>query len=173
MFGEIIIFTIASTIILFSFIGIGVSKFGILESYSGYAPKWDKAVPIKNMNLWSIVTLVAAFLICPVMLELATGSVWQFLGFLTPVYLVVVALTPKFSTDRKQFIIHLVASILCFIGGLCWVLFIMKSVMIFIISLIFILALSLFTDTFRKSVIFWLEMVMFLSVYLTVLMVIL
>ena len=75
---EISLFAILSAVILFSFISIGVIKFGLQNSYSGYSIKWGNAVPLNNMNLWSIVTIVAAFLLCPVMLELAAGSLLQF-----------------------------------------------------------------------------------------------
>ena len=82
MFTEITLFALISTLALFSFIGAGIIRFGLLRSYSSYSSKWGEAVPMNNMNLWSIVTFVAAFMLCPALLELGTASLWQFLGFL-------------------------------------------------------------------------------------------
>lgn len=48
---EISLFAILSAIMLFSFISIGVIKFGLQNSYSAYSIKWGNAVPLNNMNL--------------------------------------------------------------------------------------------------------------------------
>ena len=173
MFAEISLFTILSTVIFFLFISLGVVKFGLLSSYSAYSTKWGKAVPINNMNLWSIVTFVAAFLLCPAMLQLAVGSVWQFLGFLTPVYLIVVSCTPNWETDKKEQIVHRVAAIICLIGGLLWLILVRHALGVMCGVVIFILTLALLTGTMKSCAVFWGEMMMFIAVYLTVLLAIL
>lgn len=170
---EISLFAIFSAFILFSFISIGVIKFGLQNSYSAYSAKWGNAVPINNMNLWSIVTFVAAFLLCPAMLELATGSLLQFLGFLTPVYLIIVSLTPNWNEGGKVFAIHAIFAILCMVGSLIWSIAIMHAAKVVAIIGIFYLTIALLTGTYKTSAVFWLEMWLFVSTYLIVLMAIL
>lgn len=170
---EITLFAILSTFLLFSFISIGVIKFGLQNSYSAYSIKWGNAVPLNNMNLWSIVTFVAAFLLCPVMLELAAGSLLQFLGFLTPIYLIIVSFTPNWNEGGKVFAIHAIFAILCMIGSLVWSIAIMHAVKVVAIIGIFYLTIALLTGTYKTSAVFWLEMWLFSSTYLIVLMAIL
>lgn len=170
MFVEISIFTVISTLLLFGFIFAGIARFGLLPSYSDYAPFWGKAVPINNMNLWSIVTLVSAFMFCPVLLELGTGSPYQFLGFMVPLYLMIVALTPKWKTDYTQSVVHFIFAGLCAVAGLLWLGVVMHTMKIFAIVTAFILTLAMFSGSLRTSTVFWLEMIMFLSVYVTALL---
>lgn len=169
MLTEISLFTILSTVILFSFISLGVIRFGLLPSYSSYSEKWGEAVPMNNMNLWSVVTFIASFLLCPVMIQLAVGSAWQFLGFLTPVYLMAVSLTPDWYKDKKLHIIHTVAALLCVAGSSIWMILIMHALKIIAISAVLFLTTALFTGTVKSSAVFWLEMWLFVSTYLTVL----
>ena len=170
---ELSVFGALSAIMLFGFIGLGVLRFGLLGSYSAYSSKWGAAVPMNNMNLWTIVTLVAAFLLCPALLELGAASPLQFLGFLTPVYLIVVSLTPDWQTDRTQYVVHMVFAALCFAGGLAWMLLVMRGFGILCGVAAFILALALLSGTQRSSAVFWTEMFMFASVYLAVLLAVL
>ena len=170
MYIELSIFAIISAIMLFGFIFSGVAKFGLLRSYSAYAQKWATYKPLNNISLWSVITIVSAFLICPVLIELGVGTVWQFLGFLVPVYLIVIGLTPEFETKEIQFWIHVFFSVLCFLGGLGWVFFVMHAGRLFAGVVAFVLTIALMTGTFRSSAIFWTEMTLFLSVYLIVLL---
>jgi len=170
MFIELSIFSVISTLLLFGFIFAGVARFGLLPSYSDYAPFWGKAVPINNMNLWSVVTLVSAFLLCPALLELGTASAFQFLGFLVPLHLIVVSLTPRWKTDRRQCIIHFISAGLCALGGLLWLTLVMDAWRLLAIVGTFVLTLALFSGSLRSSAVFWGEMMMFLSVFLTVLL---
>ena len=165
---ELTFFSAISAILLFGFIITGVVCFGLQPSYSAYSSLWGKAVPMNNMNLWSVITLVAAFLLCPPLLELGVGSLWQFLGFLTPVYLIVVSLTPEWEINKTQHIIHMLFAILCVLGGLGWLVFIMHAYKALAIAMAFTAAMALFSGTARTSAVFWGEMLMFLSVYLTV-----
>ena len=168
---EFIVFSIISALLLFGFIGLGVSRFGLLPSYSAYGPMWGKAVPMNNTNLWSMVTIAAAFLICPVLIELGVASMWQFLGFLVPVYLIAVALTPDYETDRTQGIIHLTAALLCGFGAFAWLLLVLNAWKVLVGVGAIIFAISVFGGTIRESYVFWLEMFMFVSVYLTIFMI--
>lgn len=173
MFTEITLFALLSTLGLFSFIGAGAIRFGLLPSYSSYSSKWGEAVPMNNMNLWSVVTFVAAFLLCPALLELGTASMWQFLGFFTPVYLITVSLTPEWQTKLGQYRVHMVAAVLCALAGLGWLVFVMHAFKVLACVLAFIVTMALFSGTARDCAIFWAEMFMFISVYATVLLTIL
>lgn len=167
---EISLFAILSTVILFSFISSGVIKFGLQNSYSGYSMKWGEAVPMNNMNLWSIVTFVAAFLLCPVLLELTAGSALQFLSFLTPIYLIITALTPGWYADKRVFRVHAIAALLCMCGSLIWMIAIMHAIKVVAVVAIFYMTIALLTGTWKTSYIFWIEMWLFVSVYVTVLL---
>lgn len=170
MYAFILSFYFFSALFLFGFICTGVIRFGLQSSYSAYSALWGKAVPMNNMNLWSIMTFAAAFLICPVLVELGTASVFQFLGFLIPVYLIVVALTPDWETDKKQHIIHSVFAVLCLIGAWVWLIVVMDSLFLLIGVLVFIAAQALMSGTFRSSFVFWGEAHIFLTVYLAILL---
>lgn len=164
---EILFFATVSAALLFTFIGAGVIRFGLLDSYSAYASKWKRAVPLNNVNVWSIVTCVAAFLICPPLLEVGLGSMWQFLGFLVPIYLMIVTLTPDWATDNGQYKVHSIFAILCFIGGNAWCFAVMNALRVMLGVAVFISALALFSGTAKRSAVFWIEMYAFLSVYIT------
>ena len=155
---------------LFSFISSGVIRFGLQNSYSGYSIKWGEAVPMNSMNLWSVVTTVAAFLLCPVLLELTAGSALQFLSFLTPIYLIITALTPDWYVSKKVFRVHAIAALLCMCGSLTWLIAIMRVIKVVAVVAIFYMTIALLTGTWKTSYIFWIEMWLFVSVYVTVLL---
>ena len=161
--------TIISLVIFAGFILLGVWKFGLLDSYSAYSSKWNEAVPIKNMNLWSIVTIIVAGLLCPVIIETGIGNPWQFLGFLTPVYLITVACTPNWETNKKEHIIHSTLAILCAIAAILWIVLVRKQFYIALTYTLICIALGLFTKTFKRAYTFWGEIAMFSSVYCSLL----
>ena len=152
-------------LLLFGFIVAGVLKFGLLTSYSAYAKMWEGTV--STFNLWSIVTLFSAFLLCPPLITLAAP--YQFIGFLTPVYLFVVALTPEWETNNTQMILHRVFSILCAIGSLIWIIFIVGTWKILLTIAGCIFLLMILTGSYR-DIVFWLEMIVFITTYLTLLL---
>ena len=164
--GTILGLVLFSAILFFGFVLLGIFRTGLLPSYSAYSEYWEKAVPMNNMNMWSIITIAAAFLICPGLLELGVASVWQFLGFLVPVYLIMVALTPDWYKDKKQYLWHCIAAALCATGAFLWCLLVMHAGRILIGVGVFIITLVLLTGTLKESYVFWLEMFMFISVYL-------
>lgn len=169
----ITIFSIISALFLFGFIIWGIVRFGLLPSYSCYSSKWDEAVPINSGNLWSFVTIIAAFLVLPGMLEVCAVSAWQFIAFLVPIYLIVISLTPDWQTNETQYIVHMIFAIFCISGGLFWVLFIMRAFRVFAVTLILLATLGIFTRRLRSSALFWLELLLFICVYAVIFMVLL
>lgn len=167
---EITLFATISAFLLFTFIGAGVARFGLLDSYSAYASKWKRAVPMNNLNLWSIVTGVAAFLMFPPLLEVGVGSMWQFLGFLIPLYLIIVTLTPNWATNLGEYKVHASSALVCLVGALVWCLVVMHAGRILLSVAAFVAALALFSGSAKRSAVFWVELHMFLSVYLTLLL---
>jgi len=161
-------FAIISLVVFAGFILLGIKRFGLLRSYSAFASKWDEAVPIKKMNLWSIVTLVVAFLLMIPMIDAGDGNKWQFLGFFAPVYLAVVAFTPKFETDPKQHKIHVFGASACALIASLWLVLVQHLWWVALISLAVMAAAAYFTKTWKTSYIFWLEMTLFAAVYAAV-----
>ena len=161
--------TITSLVLFAGFVLLGIWKFGLLDSYSAYSDKWAYAVPIKNANLWSIVTMIAAFLMCPVMIQTGHDSPWQFLGFATPVYLILVACTPNWAHNIKEHIVHSVGAIVCAIAAVAWIILVRKQFPIVWFSLLVGFIGALATKSLRKAYTFWGEMVMFASVYISLL----
>ena len=162
-----ILLTFISCLTLFCFIFLGIGKFGLLPSYSAYSSKWNEAVPISNMNLWSIVTLVAAVLLIPVLLEISADSPIQFLGFFTPIYLICVSFTPNWQNDDKEYKYHVIFALLCAICAFLYIGLILNRWGCILGSLIIILTISILSKTLKTHLVFWLEMIMFLSMYLS------
>ncbi len=154
-----------SLLLLAAFITISIRKFGIQKSYSTYAHLWDDAVPIHNANLWSIVTVVAALLLIPGLLERSEGSPLQFLGFLAPLYLVAAAMTPRYLEDRSQFLWHTIFTSVCAVGFLAFCLFGMHDWFIPAIFICVFEAVAIVTKTQMTAFILWAECAMFASAY--------
>ena len=160
-----LITTILALVIFAGFVAFGVVKFGWQKSYSAFAPKWTEAVPIDNhTHLWSIVTIVVAILLAFGMIEQGEGHPLQFLGFLAPVYLAIVALTPEYETNRQQRIVHVTGALLCAAASVAWVWFAGPQGTIFF-SLIAAWLLGILTRSINSSLIFWAEMAMFAAVF--------
>ena len=151
------------------FILLGVRKFGMLPSYSAYSSKWAETVPIHNANLWSIITTVVALLLAPVLIEQGEGNPWQCLGFFAPLYLIVVAFTPRWETDEKQKRVHVVGAVLCAVLAVLWIILLRHQWWPFPLSLLAAWCVAHSTDTVRESSVFWLEMTLFTSVYIALL----
>lgn len=163
-------FTIASFILFAGFVVFGAAKFGLLRSYSAYAAKWDEAVPMESdTHLWSIVTIVCAFMMAIPMIEAGVGSPLQFLGLFTPGYLMAVGFTPKYETVRKQRIIHYVCTALCATAAMAWLIFVRHD-SLYILCCAAVLGFAAYcSKTYRTSIVFWLEMIMFASVFTSLL----
>ena len=163
---EITFFAVISALLLFMFIGSGIIRFGIQPSYSSYSALWDQVMPMNNMNLWSVITCVCAFLVCPALFGVGLTGVWRFIGLLPSAYLVLSAFTPNWLTNKRQLRIHMIVTPLCFIGTFLWCLVAMHSFKVLVGVAIFIMTLALFSGTSRKANVFWMEMFMLSSVYL-------
>ena len=154
-----------SFVLLAGFIALSVWRFSWRKSYSAYAAKWIEFVPMHNVNVWSMVTFIAAFLMLPAMVERGEGNLLQCLGFFTPLYLIVVALTPRYETVHKQYVIHLIGTILCAATATAWLFFVRHLWWVGLISLAVMAAAAYFTKTWKKSYVFWLEMALFAASY--------
>ena len=172
--------TILSIVLMLGFISLGVRKFGLLTSYSAYNVEWDKAVPIHNMHLWSIVTFAIAFLFMPATIELGAHNPLQFLGFFAPLYLFIVAIFPITEEkpnmneyEKKEFkkkrIIHVAGAIGCAIAILLWVILVCKLWWVVLIATAISVCLGLATKSLKKSYVFWGEMILFISGYSAIL----
>lgn len=171
-----LICTIVSIAIFAVWLTICIKKFGLAPSYSAYNPMWDKAVPIDNMHLWSIITFVIAASFMVGMIERGDNSGWQFLGFFAPMYLVVVALFPltdlppdaneyDIKRHKRQEIIHVVGASLCATCTIAWVIFVAHLWWLLLVALFVVACCAYFTKTILTSTVFWLEMILFLAGY--------
>lgn len=161
-----VLLTFISCLTLFCFIFLGIGKFGLLPSYSAYSAKWDTVYPIQNMNLWSILTFVAAVFLIPVLLEYSDGSMLQFLGFFTPLYLICVSFTPNWASNPKEYKYHVAFAFLCALCAFIFIIFVLGKWGCILGSIIIVLISSLLSKTLKSSLVFWLEMIMFLGMYL-------
>ena len=155
------IFIYFSALILFGFVILGCLQYGLQSCYSAYAAKWHEFYP--KLNIWSVVTLISAFLMVPVLLEVSTGSNWQFLGFLAPVSLFLVAMSPEYAKDTFQWWMHQVGAW----GAVLFVLLYIILVAHWLFWIIIPLALVALGFSFvRKGTwMFWFEMATYLSTY--------
>lgn len=163
-----IVTAIASLLILAGFSALSIYRFGWRLAYSSYSSKWAEAVPLHNLNIWSLVTFFVAILLMPAMIEVGDGNALQFLGFFAPLYLLVAAFTPKWETDKKQNRIHLIGTILCSAVSVAWIIFVTHHWWVMPIGLVASAIPAYFTKTYKKSLVFWLEMALFTAVYLAV-----
>lgn len=157
--------TALSAILFFGFVIIGVRKFGLLSCYSAYAAKWAPQRE-SQLNPWQLVTIVSAFLLVPVLLEGAEGSIYQCFGFLAPAFLTMVGASPKYETDRFQWWIHQIGAwgtvlfVVCYsiIFGLWW-----------LILIVFLIGMVIAWKTgFKEYWMFWGEMAMYLGTYILI-----
>lgn len=155
--------TILSTTLFFGFIIFNTFKFSILTSYSAYGTVWGKLS--KNINIWSAITVLSAFLLTPPLIEAGVENPFQFLGFFMPVYLIAVGLTPEWETDKKQAFWHSFFAFLCAISAIIWL--ILFKACYFQIIFIFVLCTisAIWTKTWKECYVFWLEMLIFLVAF--------
>ena len=168
--------TIVSIVIFAVFVTLCICKFGLAPSYSDYNRYWDKACPINNMHLWSIVTFFIAVTFMIGMIDRGQFSSWQFLGFFAPMYLVVVALFPltdlpedaneyDIKRHKRQQIIHVVGASLCALCTVLWLFLVVKNYWLPPTALFLVACGAYFTKTVTTSTVFWLEMALFLAGY--------
>lgn len=157
------ILTIISAVILFGFIIFGCMKYGLLPSYSDYSTKWLEDQP--KFSMWTLFTVIAALLIIPPLIEVGTGSVLQFLGFMAPVYLIVVAFTPRWDSNRKEHVIHNIFAALCSICGILWCALVANSLPGLLLTGFITLVGAISTETLNKGLQFYLELIVFMAIY--------
>ena len=160
------ILTLISGMMFFGFVGVGVGEFGLLSCYSAYAPKWGEKWPSPGtLNIWSMVTLVSALLLLPVLLEQSNNSTWQFLGFLAPVSHILVSISPDYQTNNFSWWIHQ-------IGALSAVVFVsLYSILVpnlwwIVLIVVAVAAIISVITGFKKYWMFWAEMAMYLATYI-------
>jgi len=150
-----------SALMLFGFVALGVIKFDWRSCYSAYGPLWGEWWP--KLNIWSVVTLLSAWLMIPVLLECSVDNPWQFTGFLAPVFLSLVAVSPNYQEGGFYNAIHQigawggVAIIVLYTIFVNW-----HLVWIFAPLLIIAIILGLWK---KGTILFWLEMAVYLSTY--------
>ena len=164
------IIALFSCLLLFCFITLGIGKFSILSSYSAYSKKW-KEVCSFPLNVWSLVTFFAAAMLVPILINIGEGNPLQFTGFFAPAYLMFVAVTPNWESDKFEHIIHSVAADLCAVAAIVFIIFVAHLWYVMFIAFGIILICALATKTVKSALVFWLELVMFLSIYITILLI--
>lgn len=154
------------------FIGINavsIKKYGLLSCYSAYGPEWDaERKKYYDINIWSLITVATAFLIVPPMIERGNGNPWQFLGFIAPVYLFLVGLTPHYLTNKIEGIIHRTGAIVSLVVSLIWFVLVLH---IWYIPLIMvgIAAILMFITRTLPAWMWWGEIAFYMSVYFALL----
>ena len=98
----------------------------------------------------------------PVLLECGENNPWQFLGFLAPVSLFAVAMSPNYKTNKTENIIHqcgawcsvaFILAYLFFIPDLLWIVF------------PYILIALILSFIFKGTSTLWFEVAAYLSIY--------
>ena len=154
------ILIIASALMLFEFVIIGVIRYGLLSCYSAYAAKWHEFFP--KLNLWSVVTFLSAALMIPVLVTTGEGSKWQFLGFLAPVFIGMVAASPEYATDKFQWWMHQIGAW----GAVCFIIAYIAIIPQLLWVVIPLAIAGIFNSIIAKGTwMFWMEMVVYLSTY--------
>lgn len=163
------ILTALSCALFFGFVVLCVKKFGLRSCYSAYGPLWAAIPPFTfTFNPWSIVTLVTAFILVPVTIEVAEGSSWQFLGFLCPALLLFVALTPDYGTNKVAGVVHVVCAGLAALMSVLYILLVTPNLWwIIVVVVALATAASLYTG-FKAHWDFWFEMAAYVGIYTTV-----
>lgn len=158
-----IILVCLSALVLFGFMLYCIADWGLTDCFSRYSYKWGVAP--RALNLWSVDIIGSAILLIPVMIELGTGSSWQFLGFLAPVSMFLVGLTPRWATNNTQYVVHNIGVVLAVIFSVAYAILIPKTV--WAILILCVLA-GIATIIKKKAFIFWLEIAMYLAIYVTI-----
>ena len=154
---------IASLALFAGWLALCVHKFGWLRSYSAYSTAWQSPA-------WTAATIFVAVLLLPAMLEAGDESPLQFLGFFTSVYLIIVALTPKWETDKKQKLIHNNGSVVCVVCVILWLVYALRLWYYIPVAIALAAVAAYLTKTWKESYTLWLELAMFAAVYGAVLL---
>ena len=158
-----------SALLLFGFMGLSIYKFGIQNCYSAYGRLWGALIP--QINIWSMITIVSALLMTPVLLELAAFTPWAFLGFLAPVSLIMVGISPDYKESKFSNVIHQIGAWGSIVFILLYLLLVPKLLWIIIP---FLLAAVVLAFVFRPAdtITLWAEIAMYLATYIAIFMMI-
>ena len=154
------ILTILSAVLLFSFMGVGIKKYGLLSCYSAYGPLWGKDFP--KLNIWSVITFITAFLMVPVMLEVSVFSAWQFLGFLAPVSLFWVACSPDYQEGGLANVMHQVGAWTAVVAALAYICIIPH---LWWLALPFAVVAVILSLIFKGTLMLWGEVATYSTIY--------
>jgi hypothetical protein len=157
--------TLVAFFIFLIFNMISIRKFGMKSCLSDYGKLWGDAVPIKNMNLWSIVLAVIAFLMIPPIIQSAEGNPLQFIGFLSPAYLFLVIFTPDYKSTNKLWTIHRIGAFTCAIGMVVWMIFIMHMWIPPVVCLALFLAIGFSANNLKYAITYYAELAVFMATY--------
>lgn len=155
--------TLLSLLLFLVFNLLTIRKHGLLPSYSATYYKWWKCPTI---SAFSVITFLVAFFLMPAMIEQGEDNCLQFLGFFAPIYLIIVAISPDFEADRKTYLVHSGAAVVCALCSFAWIIFVRHLWWVLLVGIAASLGLAFVTKTVKASKTFWLEMVMFISVYI-------
>jgi hypothetical protein len=163
-----LILTIISAATFFGFVAYCWAKFGLLDCYSAYGPAWAKTPPFSwTFNPWSLVTVLTALLLIPVMVEVSSGSNWQFTGFLCPALILFVGLTPDYGHNDLANKVHCICAA---VGALFSIVYILAvATHLWWLILVYVVAAAALTLYFGKSYwCFFFEMAAYLGIYTAV-----
>jgi len=156
------ILIIASALMLFEFVIIGVIRYGLLSCYSAYAAKW--APPYASqLNPWQIVTYLSAALLMPVLFVQSVDSPWQCMGFLAVLGLGMVAASPGYADDKFQNVIHQIGAWSTVLFIILYTAFIQPQ-MLWIIGILLVLSIVMWL--WKKNWMLWGEMAMYVATYI-------
>ena len=166
-----IVITCLSLILFFGFVGVGVSKFNLLDCYSAYGEQWGDNVPISGgLNLWTVITVLSAFMMVPPLVDAANGSLLQFTGFVAPTSLLLVGITPYYKYNKLDWWLHQIGAWCAVLWVLVYIIFVAK--LAWIIALFVILSVILSWIFGWKKWMFWAEMCTYLGIYITLFLII-
>jgi len=109
-----------------------------------------------------MVTIASALLMVPVLLEKSDGSNLQFTGFLAPVALVLVGITPQYNIDKFQWWLHQLGAWLAVLFVVLYMIFIGKS---FIWMVIFVTIAGGLTIWKSTHWMLWFETAVYACIY--------
>lgn len=154
---------IGSAVLLFGFVALGIKVFGLLSCYSAYGPLWGEKCKIPGgANIWSIVTILSALLMVPVLLDCGENNPYQFLGFLAPVFLTLVGITPNYQTNKLANVLHQIGAWGSVLLIVAYCLLIPKIIWPVIALAVTGLIIGLII---RGTLLLWLEMAVYMSIY--------
>lgn len=154
------ILTALSAVLFFGFVILGITKYGLLSCYSAYGPLWHRGY--SKINWWQIITILSALLLVPVLLERKEGDPYQFLGFLAPISLTLVGISPGYQNSTFENIIHQTGAWSAILFIILYMLIVPSLLWIIGVYLVIALIIGL---VLKGTLMFWGEMAMYLSTY--------